>query len=679
MTSLGLLIAVLLVAFCSYPCASQDATLPAPSTVAVDLWKAGNPLPFSFKYDDKDSTQILAAWQRTEERAASDGGETRRISFADPETKLKVVVEVRTFKDFSAVDWVLHFTNQGDKDTPIIDNVQPLNCKLPGVGESFVHWALGSAAVASDFEPRRSNLNPGDTVNLRSNGGRSSDGNSPFFNIQMGDRGIIGGIGWTGNWNARFACDRQSKIRSLTAGMRKTHFLLHPGETVRSPRILLLDWNGSVVDAHNLWRRFLLAYYSPRDTKGQTVVAPLCFGSWGSEPLDSKRKMIETCRQKEIPFDVYWVDADWYGTDTPKEGIHPNDMAQWWRKRGSWTPNPRYYPNGLEPLGEILKKNGYEFLLWVEPEQADPGSDLLLQHPDWFFLPPNTNNPGTALLNLGKPEARKDITDIISKIIAEAGLSWYRQDFNVDPERSWTAADKADRVGISEMLHIAGLYAFWDELRQRHPGLQVDNCASGGRRIDIETLSRSVPLFRSDMACNFFDPIHGQMQTQALCPWAPINTAVYGGVAPGTPNEGTSLIYAIRSSYCSGWLYGTDRLSINVMKAAAEEYKQVRPYFYGDFYPLISYSSSPELWAAWQLHRPEQKSGVVILLRRQGSPLTSMRLGLERIQPDAQYTVDVRTGLGAGTVKKMSGKELVEMQVTVPDRPGSALVFYRQE
>jgi hypothetical protein len=41
----------------------------------------------------------------------------------------------------------------------------------------------------------------------------------------------------------------------------------------------------------------------------------------------------------------------------------------------------------------------------------------------------------------------------------------------------------------------------WDELRQRHPKLTIDNCASGGRRIDLETCSRSYPLWRSDTQC----------------------------------------------------------------------------------------------------------------------------------------------------------------------------------
>ena len=87
-------------------------------------------------------------------------------------------------------------------------------------------------------------------------------------------------------------------------------------------------------------------------------------------------------------------------------------------------------------------------------------------------------------------------------------------------------ADAPDRVGMAEIQHITGLYAFWDELLARHPGLIIDNCAGGGQRIDLETIARSVPLWRSDRQCWPFDPIAMQTQTQGLAPWIPLSAAV---------------------------------------------------------------------------------------------------------------------------------------------------------
>src|SRR5205823_8017603 len=125
------------------------------------------------------------------------------------------------------------------------------------------------------------------------------------------------------------------------------------------------------------------------------------------------------------------------------------------------------------------------------------------------------------LLNLGIPAARQYVTDMISRLIEEDGVTCYRQDFNTDPAPFWKAADAPDRVGMTEIRHIEGLYAYWDELVARHPGLWIDNCASGGRRIDLETISRSIPLWRSDLQASpdFFSQTAMQNQTHGLGLW----------------------------------------------------------------------------------------------------------------------------------------------------------------
>ena len=81
---------------------------------------------------------------------------------------------------------------------------------------------------------------------------------------------------------------------------------------------------------------------------------------------------------------------------------------------------------------------------------------------------------------------------MVSNLVSEANLSWYRQDFNTLPSAFWRAKDAASsaslstgqqqtimRGGITESLHIEGLYRFWDDLVALHPGLSIDNCASG--------------------------------------------------------------------------------------------------------------------------------------------------------------------------------------------------------
>jgi hypothetical protein len=79
------------------------------------------------------------------------------------------------------------------------------------------------------------------------------------------------------------------------------------------------------------------------------------------------------------------------------------------------------------------------------------------------------------------------------------------------------------------------------------------------------------------------------------------------------------------------------------------------------------------------LDLPDQKDGLVICLRRPGSPTASMKPGLHAIDPNAQYDVELRTGLDKVATQTMAGKDLANIEVAIPDKPGSVLIFYKQQ
>ena len=94
----------------------------------------------------------------------------------------------------------------------------------------------------------------------------------------------------------------------------------------------------------------------------------------------------------------------------------------------------------------------------------------------------------------------------------------------MDPLSFWRQADAPDRQGMTEIHYVEGHYAMWDELLARHPGLSIDNCASGGRRIDLETCHRSVPLWHSDTGCGPGHADWNQTQSSGLNLYVPVFT-----------------------------------------------------------------------------------------------------------------------------------------------------------
>jgi hypothetical protein len=102
--------------------------------------------PFSFVYDGKKSAELLPAWKI--DVKASDGDIARKfleVTYTDPSTGLIGRITGTIFKDFPAVEWVLHFQNTGSADTPILENIQALDALLEcPEGVPSIHYAKGS-------------------------------------------------------------------------------------------------------------------------------------------------------------------------------------------------------------------------------------------------------------------------------------------------------------------------------------------------------------------------------------------------------------------------------------------------------------------------------------------------------------------------------------------------------
>src|SRR5205814_6437410 len=131
--------------------------------------------------------------------------------------------------------------------------------------------------------------------------------------------------------------------------------------------------------------------------------------------------------------------------------------------------------------------------------------------------------------------------------------------------------------GITEIRHIEGYLAYWDELRRRHPDMLIDSCASGGRRNDLETLRRAVPLLRSDY---ILEPIGQQNHTMGIASWIPY----YGtGI-----NSFDAYTYRSQMSPWNTGVYDVRRrdLDYDALRKLLAQWQQVNRFYGGDFYPL---------------------------------------------------------------------------------------------
>jgi len=640
---------------------------PGPSTVPGGPRLLSNTeAPFSFSYEGRSSTQLLAQWNVTRTRRELDANRVEHtVTCAEARSGLEVRCVAIAYRDFPVIEWTLQFQNLGTSDSAVLADIHALDVQIEAVAkdELVLHQHNGDDCTPESYAPCRLVLAPRSEHRFAPSGGRPTNRAFPYFNLEWPGGGLIAVVGWPGQWAAEFSRDEGGRLR-VRAGQELTRFKLRPGETARSPLIVLQFWQGDRVRAQNLWRRWMLTHNLPRNHEGKLPPPILTSCSGGFFPglrcnETDERRFMDAFAQAGIQLDYWWMDAGWYPCD------------QDWTQVGTWTPDPNRFPRGLKAVSDHAHAGKCGLIVWFEPERVTPGTWLYTHHPEWQL----GRDGETKLLNLGEPAARRWLTEHVSRLIGEQGIDWYRQDFNLDPLPYWRAADGPDRQGITEMRHVEGYLAYWDELRRRHPDLWIDSCASGGRRNDLETLRRAVPLLRSDYQSFQGDPSYApgnQGHTYGLSSWIPY----YGQGAYYSPHE---LLYSVRSYLSPAFGFCADvrepGVDWSVVRRVTEDWRRVAPLFLGDFYPLTAYSLDSSVWMAWQFDLPERGEGMVQAFRREQSIYESVRLRLRGLDPAARYLV---TDLDSTEARTLTGRELREtgLRLHLPKRPGHALVMY---
>lgn len=610
--------------------------------------------PFSFNYGGVASDLSIPSWVFAEENGVIEGAKTTRVrTYSDPKSGLVIRNRVVTYDAFPTVEWTLTLKNTSDKDTPIISCFRALDTTIgcDGAKEPVLHRIKGDSCTPDSFQPLAEPIVPGFSRSFVPQGGRPTNGEFPYWNIAGSNGGVIATIGWPGQWSAGFSREGAGDLR-VHAGQELTNFTLHPGEEVRMPLAVLQFYNGDWIRGQNIWRRWMVAHNLPRP--GGKLVPTHYAGCWSDElqpRADIEMTIADGFKREGVALDYWIIDAGWY----PDQGQ--------WPITGTWEVDRDQFPRGIREVSDHVRKYGMNFVLWFEPERCAGGTWLTQHHPEWVI-----GGAGGGLVNLGNHDAWSWIVEKIDGLITSEGVDAYRQDFNIDPLGYWRSVDSEDRQGMTEIAHVTGYLAFWDELLRRHPAMWIDSCASGGRRNDLETMRRSVPLLRSDY---FADPEGQQCHTYGLALWLP-----YYGSGLGISDE-----YWFRSCIFPASRVGCDTRKPDqdyaLLRRMVAEFRRVQAYLLGDYYPLTGYSLEKTTWMAWQFDAPEQGGGFVQAFRRERSDAETMTFKLSGLDPAASYAVE---NLDDATTSIESGRVLSErgLVVTIATPRGSALRVYRK-
>jgi alpha-galactosidase len=600
------------------------------------------------------------------------------------ESGICVYAEHKLYPSFNAVEWVLYFENKTDKDSGIFSNILDCDTLLPLSIPAFkrpgympkegdpcvitMNGCIDGNLYCENDEKSATEFNiypeylgrAGMVKTFQNHGGRSSDGTVPIFDVTASGAGYITAIGWTGDWRATFTVKDDGVF--MQSGLKETNFYLKPGEKLRTTSVLIMPY-GAGEDKHNKFRRLIREHFSHKAYALAQSNGLMACELWGGISSFEMKKRITEFKEHGVFFEQFWIDAGWYGECQNCEDTFSGD---WSRNTGNWMPNTRVHPDGLADVSACAQEAGAGLMLWLEIERAILGTPITEEHPEWFL---EKSGDRSRILNLGNEEAFSYAVSVISGHIDRLKMTCFRQDSNAELTAYFASGDTPDRRGITEIKHIMGQYRLWDTLLAKYPGLMIDNCASGGRRIDIEALKRTVLFFRSDYQCNFNENPE-VLQTHNA------NTSLYFPYM-GCTSKTKSDTYAIRSSFSASWgaafyntvFQGMDEADFAWAKQITEEYRRIRHYFSEDFYNHGSSVFDSTSWAIWQYHDPRMQSGILMAFRRSASPFDRVELSLRGLLDGRSYIYE---NLNDGSTEEHSSS----LTVCLPEKRSSIIYLY---
>lgn len=615
----------------------------------------GNAPAYNFTVCTKSLRNNLSDWnfEVGEESAVGEyhrGGKTTFITLTHKEHPLTATIKATIYEENASCEWTVYIRNDGDENSQVISEFYAADCLIPVGNDSELYFSKGSEPAPDDFELLKTELSliP---MKFTANGGRT-ESFLPYFNILGEDSGAVLSVGWTGQWFTSLAKTLDGNV-NIKAKQEKLRGYLEPGEEIRSPLVNITFYDSdNALKGFNSFRDFTSDCVYREGTK-QVTTSGLGVEVPGTKEENILANVMNVPDERAQTLDYFWVDAGWYKINN-----------HWADSVGNWTPDPERFPDGFRKISDAARAKGVGFLLWYEPERACKGTEVYnecIKHDNWIFI--DEEHEDRNLVNIADDDCLEYLTNLMIESFKFNGVDCFRMDFNITPAVFWDEADKTledGRKGITENHYVTNLYRFLDAILEEMPGITIDICASGGKRIDIEMIRRGIPLWRTDYNCT--DEAGGtpddileatQAQTYGISFWL-----VHNGTCAYRQGE-----YAVRTNIISS--------------SQLLDYYTIRPHMAENYYPLAYGGLDTSRFLAMQFDT-DAHSGMALIYKRENVQENTYQLVLNGLESDAVYNVynydtpdDVITKKGAELMSE-------GITVTINENPKAEIIMYEK-
>ena len=543
-----------------------------------------------------------------------------------------------------------------------------LNAFQSVVSPGAIHWltghqpAQGDNTLDSAFARRQQTLGVGQTLTFGSNA-RSSEVTVPWLAIDGADDEFYGGLMWSGGWS--LTTTRTAAGLSIDWGLAA--MTTNAGAApVEGPHVIFGLARGALPEASAALRSYII-----EGIRGGRPMMPLVtYNTWFAYGT----RVNETSMRGEMEHaaamgvELFVIDAGWYaGADT-------DDIRHFDAGLGTWEPDPRRFPNGLRALSDYAHGLGMKFGLWVEPERVDLSvvGQNGLDESSLAMVNGSYQSSDSAQVCLAGAAGRRWVLDRLTALIDSAHPDYLKWDNNLwlNCERSGHGHGASD----GNFAHVTALYQILETLHQKYPTLAIENCSSGGNRLDFGMLRHTDVAWMDDHTAPSVHVRHNIDGLSLVFPPAYLLSFLTDlGWEPLHNSPDLPLYVRSRMPGVLGLCFQSAVLSDDDRDGIAEQivlYKSLRPMLATATAMLLTDQANAADGPEWDALQETATDGRIVLYAfdsHDGARTTIV--SPLALRPDVVYRA---ISADSGTLGDMTGADLMENGIRIVRSPGTA-------
>lgn len=605
------------------------------------------------------------------------------LRFWESQLELHITWFVQAYNDTTLCETWLEIENAGST-THTITRIDSCAIDIPSASYHMLSYTGG---WGSEFEPVQQRLS-GD-ARLETRAGRSSQGMHPWCALWRDNRSLISlAVAWSGNWVIR--CDEQPDGGyRVSAGVNDWAFFvdLQPMARVVSPKVVIVAQDHADLSvASHAYATVGRQFWYPRAPLADAL--PVEWNHWWTYEDRSLNEHVFRANvdvAKGLGIEVCTLDAGWFGPSDPS--------THWYDYRGDWhLVNTERFPSGIRALSDYVHEAGMAFGIWCEIEAIGRHASINMSHPQ---IVARRHDSSLGYVCLGSPAGWDWAFATLEHIITAYKADWIKLDFNLDPGAGCDRTDHGHGAGDGLLCHYHGYYRLLEQIRRKYPHVVLENCSSGGLRIDLGLARHTHMAFLSDPdwpehSLQLFWGASTMLAADALlhwgfCEWgfADHPQQTFDPRNPTLTQQQLDYYTHISMLHRFGFSQGLPDLPAWVVhryrKHVADYQRIVRKFVKQA--RLVHLTNQPrrdgtlDRFAGFQYVMPDASEMLVALFRLPGAK-PHRRFHLDAVDPKCTYRV---TLLETNQTMLVSGAELARgWMLSGVDAPGSSLIWVQR-